>query len=171
MEYIRFLQYPSLDTGSVIKYFLNKSGITGKQLAERSGLTPQRVSDFANNHRRITAEVSFKLENAFGIDHKGYFYLIQTNHDIYLASHNDMKRETPRLSEIKKQIFWDSDMAKIDWNANRKHIIQRVFEYGDENAIKEIIRFYGASEVKSTLSQIKDKRLADRRDYNILKYL
>lgn len=171
MEYIRFLQYPSLDTGSVIKYFLDKRGFTGKQLAERSGLTPQRVSDFANNHRRITAEVSFKLENAFGIDHKGYFYLIQTNHDIYVALQNDMKCETPRLSEIKKQIFWDSDMAKIDWNANRKHVIQRVFEYGDEDAIKEIIRYYGALDVRRILSQIKDKRFADRRKNNILKYL
>lgn len=171
MEYTRFLQYHSLDTGSVIKYFLNKRGITGKQLAEKSGLTPQRVSDFANNHRRITAEISLKLEKALDINHKGYFYLIQTNHDIYLAEQCNPQSETPRLSKIKKHIFWDSDMAHINWQSDRKRIIQRVFEYGDDAAIKEIIHFYGASEVKSTLTQITDKRFAERRADNILKYL
>lgn len=170
MEYSRFLNYPSLDAGSVIKYFLNKKGITGKQLAEQSGLTPQRVSDFANNHRRITAEISLKLEKAFGIDHRGYFYLIQCNHDIYLAVKN-RPAPTPCLANIKKQIFWDSDINVIDWQSNRRQVIQRIFEYGDESAIKEIIKFYGATTIKSTLAEISDNRLASRRTANIQKYL
>lgn len=170
MEYLRFLQYQSLDAGSVLKYFLDKENITGKQLAQKSGLPPQRISDFVNNRRRISAEISLKLESALGVGHKGYFYLIQTNHDIYLATRDKLK-STPGLSHIRKEIFWDSDISLIDWHANSKHVIQRIFEYGDEAAIKEIIRFYGIDKVKSTLTQITDQRLADRRTTNINKYL
>lgn len=171
MEYRRFLQYPSLDAGSVIKYILQQSGITRRQLALISGLPPQRISDFANNNRRITAEASLKLENALNIDYQGYFYIIQANHDVYLAKNLCKTGNIPDLAKIKKHIFWDSDMDRIEWQSNARHIIQRIFEYGDETAIEEIIRFYGKTRVKSELSQISESRLAERRNQNASKYL
>ena len=171
MEYRRFLQYPSLDAGSVIKYILQKTGITRRQLAEKSGLRPQRISDFANNHRRITAEVSLKLEIALKIDYQGFFYIIQANHDVYLAKNICKPSNTPDLTKIKKHIFWDSDMARIDWQSSARYIIQRIFEYGDKTAIEEIIRFYGKTRVKYELSQISESRLAERRNHNSSKYL
>lgn len=170
MEYSRFLQYPSLDVGSVIKYFMTHTGTSGKQLADKCGLPPQRISDFTSNRRRITADISLALEKAFEIEQRGYFYLIQCNHDIYLASKQEVAR-TPDLSRISSHIFWDSDLHRMNWQANRKKIIQRAFEYGDEQTISEIISFYGRSEVRKQLSEIRDRRLADRRSTNVTKYL
>lgn len=169
MEYLRFLQYPSLDVGSVIKYIMTQTGTTGRQIAEQCGLPPQRVSDYVNNHRRITTNVSLALENVFKIDKPGYFYLIQANHDIYLASRNE--QVTPDLTKISRHVFWDSDLSKINWQSARRRIIQRAFEYGDEQTLHEIIRFYGKSTVKQILAQITDRRFAARRQQNINKYL
>lgn len=171
MEYSRFLQYPSLDVGAVIKYFMTHHGTSGKELAAKCGLPPQRISDFTNNRRRITAEISFAFENAFNIEHRGYFYLIQSNHDIYLADKKKRDAQTPDLNRISKHVFWDSNLTRVDWQQNRSHIIQRTFEYGDEQTIKEIIRFYGKKQVTEALSKISETRLADRRTLNAAKYL
>ena len=171
MEYLRFLEYPSLDVGAVIKYIMKRSETSGIELAQKSGIPPQRICDYANNRRRINAETSLALEQALNIGHRGYFYLIQTNHDIYTASLKCAKQPTPDLTKISKHIFWDSDISKINWQTNRKQIIQRAFEYGDEQTILELIRFYGHSTVGQLLSQITDRRLADRRRQNAAKYL
>ncbi len=170
MEYLRFLQYHSLDVGSVIKYIMTQTGTTGRQMAEKCGLPPQRISDYVNNHRRITANVSLALEKAFNIDKPGYFYIIQANHDVYLAS-RATTQSTPDMTKISRHIFWDSDLSKINWQSARRQIIQRAFEYGDEQTITEIIRFYGKSTVKQILIQIDDRRLAARRQQNARKHL
>lgn len=169
MQYLRFLQYPSLDVGSVIKYIMEQKKTTGRQIAHRSGLTPQRISDYANNHRRITVKASLALERALEIEKPGYFYIIQTNHDIYLASRN--QQPTPDLSKISNHVFWDSNIKNINWKADKKRIIQRTFEYGDEQTLSEIVRFYGKTTVKQILSDIVDNRLADRRLQNASKIL
>lgn len=169
MEHLRFLKYPSLDVGSVIKYFMTKKGLTGRSLAERCGLPPQRISDFMNNNRRISVEVSLALEKAFDIADNGYFYIIQSNHDVYEATRQS--RKVPDLKRISRHVFWDSDISKINWQASRRRIIQRVFEYGDEQTIKEIIRFYGRDIVNRVLAQVKDDRLASRREQNRSHYL
>ena len=171
MEYLRFLQYPSLDVGAVIKYLMEHSDITGRELAKKSGLPPQRISDYTNNRRRITAKISFALEQALNIDKRGYFYLIQSHHDIYTASKKTERWQTPNLSNISKHVFWDSDINKIDWQANRKHIVQRAFEYGDALTINELINFYGKTTIEQLLSQITEPRLADRRRHNASLYL
>lgn len=169
MEYLKFLKYPSLDVGSVIKYIMTRKGMTGRQLAKLCGLPPQRISDFMNNHRRISAEVSLAMENALGITENGYFYIIQSNHDVYETIRRN--RQTPDLNKISQHVFWDSDIAKINWQASRSRIIQRVFEYGDEQTINEIIRFYGRDIVKKILGDITDGRFANRREQNYKLYL
>lgn len=107
---------------------------------------------------------------ALSIGTKGFFYIIQANHDIYDAL-GTYDTPTPDITKIKKSIFWDSDISSIDWNANRKAIIRRIFEYGDESAITEIIRFYGNEIVTATLASISDPRLQERRAHNMEKYL
>lgn len=164
---MRFLQYPSLDVGSVIKYMMTQSHTTGRQLAQMSGLPAQRISDYVNNRRRITVEVSMAFENAFNVDKPGYFYMIQANHDVYCALREN--RKTPDLSKISAHVFWDSDISKMNWQSSRKRIIQRVFEYGDDQTISEIVRFYGEPMIKQVLSELNDKRLAARRQQNSTK--
>lgn len=60
-----------------------------------------------------------------------------------------MKKDLPQLRPV---LFWDTKMESIDWEKQKKAIIKRVFERGNEIEKNEIIRFYGAKIVDSILN-------------------
>lgn len=62
---------------------------------------------------------------------------------------------TPNLALIRKALFWDIDINKIDWNKQYKAVIQRVFERGNAEEKLEIKRFYGDDVVEKVLSENK----------------
>ncbi|SEH76795.1 hypothetical protein SAMN02927937_01311 [Paenimyroides aquimaris] len=70
---------------------------------------------------------------------------------------------TPNLALIRKALFWDTDINKIDWDKQYKAVIQRVFERGNEEEKLEIKRFYGDSVIEKALSEYK------RQPYTIYK--
>ncbi len=70
---------------------------------------------------------------------------------------------TPNLELIRKALFWDTDINKIDWKKQYKAVIQRVFERGNEEEKLEIKRFYGDSLIEKALSENK------RQPYTIYK--
>ena len=49
----------------------------------------------------------------------------------------------PDLTKFRKTLFWDTTFDRIDFTAHGRYVINRVFERGTEEEIKEIIRFYG----------------------------
>lgn len=61
--------------------------------------------------------------------------------------------KTPNLSLLRKSLFWDTDINKIDWKKQYKVVIQRVFERGNEEEKLEIKRFYGDSVIEKVLSE------------------
>lgn len=61
---------------------------------------------------------------------------------------------TPNLALIRKALFWDADINKINWNKQYKTVIQRVFERGNEEERLEIKRFYG-DEIEKALTENK----------------
>ena len=68
-------------------------------------------------------------------------------------------------------MFWDTDFESLDWQRNSEWIIQRVFEYGNENEIKETIQYYGKRRITKVLDSIKDSWNSENRNNNIHKYL
>jgi hypothetical protein len=58
----------------------------------------------------------------------------------------------PDLSKLKRILFWDTTFEKIDWQQQKKAIIKRVFERGDEEEKEEIARFYGPETIKQELA-------------------
>lgn len=62
---------------------------------------------------------------------------------------NHLKKENnrPNLSLIRKGLFWDTDIHKIDWQQQRRAVIERIFERGNDEEKTEISRFYGDSVV------------------------
>ncbi|WP_300505630.1 helix-turn-helix transcriptional regulator [uncultured Duncaniella sp.] len=171
--YERFLKYHNLPSGAVLGHLLKRAHLTQRELSERTGILPQRINDFIVGRRRISADVSLKIESALSIDIEGFFYIIQCHHDVYNAMNDRIKEvaDTPDLSKIRKAIFWDTALESIDWRGNRRAVVQRVFEYGDEESVGEIIRFYGKAVVEECLAGIKDVRLKERRDKNAKMYM
>ena len=169
--YEQYLTYHHIPCGAVLDRIRTKEHLTQRELASRSEIPYQRINDFIANRRRISADNSLKLEKALGIDYQCFFYQIQTNYEIYVATSHFLEQSQPDKSKYRKALFWDTDFETIDWQRNSEWIIQRVFEYGNENEIKETIRYYGKRKITKVLSIIKDKWNAENRNNNIKKYL
>jgi hypothetical protein len=56
--------------------------------------------------------------------------------------------------QIKKELFWDTDIRILDKNKNKRLIIERVLSYGNLSELKEIMKYYGKEviiqEIKKT---------------------
>jgi hypothetical protein len=48
-------------------------------------------------------------------------------------------------------LFWDTEPEKINWVLQKQAVINRVFERGNEQEKKEILRFYGQDDVNKAL--------------------
>jgi hypothetical protein len=64
---------------------------------------------------------------------------------------NGMK-DKPDTSKLRPALFWDTDISKIEWNRQKRAVIERVFERGNKTEQEEIIRFYGSKEISRYLS-------------------
>ena len=169
--YENYLTYHHIPCGAVLDRIRAKAHLSQRELASRSELPYQRINDFIANRRRISPDNSLKLEKALGIDYQCFFYQIQTNYEIYVATSHISEQSQPDKSKFRKALFWDTDFETIDWQRNSEWIIQRAFEYGNENEIKETIRFYGKTKIINVLDGIKDSRNSVNRNNNIQKYL
>ena len=82
--------------------------------------------------------------------------LLQLYYDI-----NEIKQQQqnvkPDLSKLRTVLFWDTTLDKIDWQQQKKAIINRVFTRGNQEEKNEMIRFYGVKEVEVVLSKSKNR--------------
>ncbi|WP_300597259.1 hypothetical protein [Niabella sp.] len=63
-----------------------------------------------------------------------------------------MEKTKPILN---KRIFWDTDFLKLDYEGHAASIIERVFERGDVEDIRQIRRFYGDEKIIDILTNAK----------------
>lgn len=54
-----------------------------------------------------------------------------------------------------KRIFWDVDFEKIDYDKRANFVIERVFERGDVEDIRQCRRYYGDEKVREALTSAK----------------
>lgn len=52
---------------------------------------------------------------------------------------------------LHRRIFWDVDFEKIDYEAKASFVIERVFERGDVDDIRNCRRYYGDKKVTEVL--------------------
>lgn len=83
--------------------------------------------------------------------------MLQTWHDIFEEKRSQQSNAKPDLTKFLSATFWDTDINLIDWQKQSKAVIQRVFERGNETEKKEIIRFYGTTQVEKTLASLNEK--------------
>jgi hypothetical protein len=53
------------------------------------------------------------------------------------------------------RIFWDVDFEKIDYDAKASFVIERVFERGDVDDIRNCRRYYGDEKISEVLLNAK----------------
>ena len=77
----------------------------------------------------------------------------------------------PDLSKIRKVLFCDTTIDRIDFAAHKPYVITRVCERGNEEEIREIIRFYGRDTILENLNRNGNPLLRHQFNANIEKYL
>jgi hypothetical protein len=62
---------------------------------------------------------------------------------------------------ISKKLFWDLRYDLIDYDDDKRLVIDRVFSLGTENDEKEIFRYYGEETIKEVVINLKylDKKV------------
>ena len=143
--------------GAILRRELKIQGLKGIELASTIDEHKQTISAILNKRRDINPKLSIKLSKQFNVD-EDYFMLLQASYDVKRMSKSEMKR-TPNINNIRKVIFWDTTIDKIDWNKNRKAIIKRILERGNTTEINEIISFYGKETISNIIKSIKKSHL------------
>jgi len=137
--------------GAVLSRELKQRGLESKQFAIALGEHPQTINAISKGRRGINPALSIKIGNALGTN-DDYFMLLQAYWEVEREHKKLLKnQQKPDLSKLRAILFWDTDIKLLDWQKQRKAIIQRIFERGNEGEIKEVITFYGKEVVKKEL--------------------
>lgn len=166
IPYIQYMQMNSVSAGAVLQHILRQQQLKKQDVARAADIIPQRLSDLISGSRRFTPALSLRLERALQIPHHGFFYLIQSQHDIY-QEERTAERRTPDLSLLTATTFWDVDLEQVDWEQGREWAIRRVLEYGTQEEVRELARFYGREALIDIAQHTEQFRMPQRVAYNI----
>ena len=136
--------------GLVLNRELNKRNIRKGAFALSLKEYPQTITAITKGKRGMNTALSLKIEKALGIE-EGYFMILQVFFEIIEEKRKlNNCTNTPKLRPV---LFWDTKIGTLDWVKQKKAIINRVFERGNDIEKQEIIRFYGAETVDNLLNK------------------
>ena len=157
----RLERFKGIHPGLILERELNKRTIKPSPFALSVDTHRQIFNAILKGKRGIPIPLSLKVDKALGLE-EGTFALLQTFYDIQKAKENEMSKIYPDLSIVRKILFWDTDIHKIDWVKQYKAVIQRVFERGNDEEKKEIKRFYGLAKIQEALGAHKTEPMSLR---------
>ena len=132
--------YKGIAPGKIILRGLKKRSLTQREVAAMANMHYQTLNAIISGRREITIEQSLELDKALGFE-RGFLAVIQTYYKVGQCSG---KQENTRPHPVvRPYVFWDVDMAALDWEANREFIVQRVNERGNKSEIESVRRYYG----------------------------
>jgi plasmid maintenance system antidote protein VapI len=141
-------KYKGIHPGLILERELKKRNLKKGPFALSLHEYPQTLNGITKGQRGLTPALSLKIDKALGLE-EGTMLLLQTYYEIKREQQKDNFREAPDLSVIRKALFWDTDITKIDWTKQYRAVIQRVFERGNDDEKREILRFYGRDKIKA----------------------
>ncbi len=102
---------------------------------------PQTLVAITKGKRNMNTSLALKIEHTLGLE-EGYFMILQVYYNIEKEKKKKNTRH-PDFSKLRRILFWDTAIEKIDWEKQKNAVIKRVFERGNAAEKKEIILFYG----------------------------
>ncbi|MFT3701742.1 MAG: hypothetical protein QM802_05205 [Agriterribacter sp.] len=138
--------------GYVLERKLKEKQLSKGRFALSVNEYPQTLTAITKGKRNMNTALALKIEDALGLE-EGYFMMLQVYYDIKKEKQK-LNMQKPDLSKLRRVIFWDTNIEKIDWQKQQKAIIQRIFERGNQKEKDEIIRFYGMEHVKEILNKL-----------------
>lgn len=149
----KFEKYKGIHPGLVLDRELKKRFIKQRPLAMSLNEHPQTFNAIIKGKRGIGTALALKIEKELGLE-EGTLVMLQAYYDIKKIRDKE-KQLIPDLTILRKVLFWDTDIERINWQKQFRSVIQRVFERGNDKEKKEIVRFYGKDKVKKVLSDTK----------------
>lgn len=143
-------KYKGIQPGLIVERELKKRNLKKGPFALSLNEYPQVLNDITKGKRGLTTALSLKIDNAFGLE-EGTMLVLQAYYEIKKERQKSNSVDHPNLSKLRKVLFWDTDISKIDWQRQYKAVIKRVFERGDKAEKQEIIDFYGDEKVASVI--------------------
>jgi antitoxin HigA-1 len=144
-------KYKGIHPGIILEREFKKRALQQRPFALSIGEHPQTLNAITKGRRKLNTALALKIEEKLGLE-EGTLAILQTYFDIN-EEKNKLKQNTPSLSKLRKSLFWDTDITKIDWSKQYRAVIQRIFERGTEMEKKEITTFYGQEKIEKALNQ------------------
>lgn len=107
----------------------------------------------------MNTALALKIERALGIE-EGYFMILQIFFEIKEEKRKQYASKLTDLPKLRSILFWDTQLEKIDWQKQKRAVIQRVFERGNDQEKQEVSRFYGKAVVDQILKDKNDPKNA-----------
>jgi len=108
---------------------------------------PPTLGAITKGKRSMNTALALKIENALGLE-EGYFMILQVYYDIGQEKRKQDPAH-PDFSTLRPVLFWDTKMENVYWVKQKKAVIKRVFERGNDMEKAEITRFYGKEVIAS----------------------
>jgi antitoxin HigA-1 len=111
---------------------------------------PQTLSAILAGKRNMNTALAMRIEEKLGWE-EGLLMSLQIFYEIKEEKKKRSKTNRPDLSKIRPALFWDTIIENIDWQTQKRAVIERVFERGNEKERNEMIRFYGHGTIDDIL--------------------
>ena len=147
---ILFEKYKGIHPGAILERELKKRNLKKGPFALSLNEYPQTLNDITKGKRGMTAALSLKIDQAFDLE-EGTMHILQAYYEIEIEKQKNNTQYHPNLSIVRKILFWDNDITKIDWQKQYKAVIERIFERGNDEEKKEILKFYGKNKIKEVI--------------------
>jgi antitoxin HigA-1 len=145
-----------LHPGIVLDHELKKRNLAKGRFALSINEFPQTLGSITKGKRNMNTHLALRIEQALGME-EGYFMTLQIFYEIKEEKRKQHSRQSPDLLKLRPALFWDTNIEKIDWRRQRRAVIQRIFERGNEQEQQEIRKFYGNETVELILNEKRSR--------------
>jgi plasmid maintenance system antidote protein VapI len=143
-------KYKGIHPGMILERELKKRKLKKAPFALVLKEYPQTLNEITKGRRGLTPSLSLKIDKALNLE-EGTMFVLQAYYEIEKEKSKKENQHCPNLLLLRKALFWDTDIDKINWNKQYKAVIKRVFERGDDIEKNEIKRFYGNKKIEEII--------------------
>lgn len=155
--------------GAILKRELKKRELKSIDLAKSIDEHPQTINAITKEKRGINPKLSIKLGEYFGTE-PDYFMILQASFEVSKAFCIKYSNQNQLQGKVRKAIFWDVDMEKIDIHKNKRFIIKRILERGNQQEIKTLISIYTLPVIENEIKNLQTSFIPNY-ERNIEKYI
>jgi plasmid maintenance system antidote protein VapI len=111
---------------------------------------PQTIGAIINGKRDMNAALALRIEQKLGLE-EGFFMMLQVFYEIEVEKRKQRDKDPQAMPKLRSVLFWDTKPEMIDWQKQKKAVIRRVFEGGNDQEREEVTRFYGKETVEAIM--------------------